>query len=169
MKEWTSLYLVIKPEQVTQSCETDVFAMESLHFNTTFQNLIQTSLSRPFFSLPMQNMVTPGGLARLLIRSCQALSAADLALKSGDEGVEGGSAGIAGESGGGSGGSGAGSGAAFLSGGAEGDMTAAVRMLHELGPSNAGRCVHVLGARDVCRGSGHLGCRDDALKCRALV
>lgn len=80
----------------------------------------------------------------MLVRSCQALSAADLALALDDESPEtGGLGNRAAESGG----AGATAGAAaalgnvsFLSGGAEGDMTAAIRMLHELGPSAAGRC-----------------------------
>lgn len=93
-----------------------------------------------------QTLVTPGGLARLLVRSCQALSAADLAL-----GAAGGAArgksnargpGVATEASKGRAPEGVPSatgGAAFLSGGAEGDMTAALRKLHELGPSPPGR------------------------------
>lgn len=86
--------------------------------------------------------MSPGGLARLLIRSCQALSAADLALTFSDEAAEASGVGSRTAELGGGGGSGgaAGSGAvSFLSGGAEGEMTAAIRMLHELGPSAAGR------------------------------
>lgn len=87
-----------------------------------------------------QMLVTPGGLARLIVRSCQALSSADLALSSGDASAEvGGSAAV--EGGGGGVAKGGGGASGILSGGAEGDMTAALRKLHELGPSLAGRCV----------------------------
>ncbi|CAM9191979.1 unnamed protein product [Scytosiphon promiscuus] len=85
-----------------------------------------------------ESLVTPGGLARLLIRSCQALSAADLALSAGDAAAGTGGSGTA-EGGGaiaGGGGKGAGG---NLFGGAEGETTAALRKLHELGPSLAGR------------------------------
>lgn len=78
----------------------------------------------------------------MLIRSCQALSAADLALSLDDETAESGGGGNrTGESGGGgvAGGLASSGAVSFLSGGAEGDMTAAIRMLHELGPSAAGR------------------------------
>lgn len=86
----------------------------------------------------LQALITPAGLARLIVRSCQALSAADLALGSADGSPE-----VAGADGaGGAAGAGGGGGASgILSGGAEGDMTAALRKLHELGPSLAGRCV----------------------------
>lgn len=99
-------------------------------------------------------LVTPGGLARLLIRSCQAVSAADLALSSGDAAADGGGLGVHGEGGG----SGvvAGTGATFLSGGAEGDMTAAIRMLHELGPSAAGRWDRGRGRGRPCYPAGRM-------------
>lgn len=83
----------------------------------------------------------------MLVRGCQALSAADLALTITDNasgrgavaraeiGGKTGQAGSGGVAGGGAGG------VAFLSGGAEGNITAALRKLHELGPSMAGRCV----------------------------
>ncbi|CAN0067966.1 unnamed protein product, partial [Laminaria digitata] len=104
-----------------------------------------------------ETLVTPGGTARLLVRSCQALSAADLALSSCASATDavGGPVGGASDAGGGGGGGGSGGagGVAFLSGGAEGDMTAALRKLHELGPSLAGRssaceviCRHALSA-----------------------
>ncbi|CAN0141283.1 unnamed protein product, partial [Ectocarpus sp. 13 AM-2016] len=98
-----------------------------------------------------QTLVTPGGLARLLVRSCQALSAADLALSTADKSPEtgrggavidggGGKTGAAGSAGGGGGGGGVtGATSGIFSGGAEADMTAALRKLHELGPSLAGR------------------------------
>lgn len=87
--------------------------------------------------------MTPGGTARLLVRSCQALSAADLALSSFSSASDaaGGVAGGATDVGG----------VAFLSGGAEGDMTAALRKLHELGPSLSGRCVDVQKETRACR------------------
>lgn len=92
--------------------------------------------------------MTPGGLARLLVRSCQALSAADLALGAAGDAARGKSnargPGVATEASKGRSLEGLSSvtgGAAFLSGGAEGDMTAALRKLHELGPSPPGRFI----------------------------
>lgn len=93
----------------------------------------------------------------MLVRSCQALSAADLALSTGDKSPETGRGGAVidggGRTGGGGGGKtggaggagGAGASTGILSGGAEADMTAALRKLHELGPSLAGRCGVVVG------------------------
>ena len=103
-----------------------------------------------------QALVTPGGTARLLVRSCQALSAADLALSSLSSAadVAGGIAGGAADAAGGGNRGGAG-GVAFLSGGAEGGMTAALRKLHELGPSLAGRCVG-FAKRRACHASAWL-------------
>ncbi|CBN76697.1 expressed unknown protein [Ectocarpus siliculosus] len=101
-----------------------------------------------------QTLVTPGGLARLLVRSCQALSAADLALSTADKSPQAGRGGMVIDGGGGTaaggggktgaassagGGGVAGATTGILSGGAEADMTAALRKLHELGPSLAGR------------------------------
>ena len=94
------------------------------------------------------------------MRSCQALSAVDLALTAlspaeslpeagGGAAVDGGG-GITGSTGGATGSGGGGGASGILSGGAEGDMTAALRKLHELGPSLAGRCVCIVMCVCVC-------------------
>lgn len=140
--------------RVTRFCSTIVYSSRLPRPSGSQSWLAQSSIcTRPLSALPsvlalralwlhvpFQALVTPGGLARLLIRSCQALSAADLALTRDGQASEAAAGGTAVESGGGTGGGAAGSsGVSFLSGGAEGEMTAAIRTLHELGPSAAGR------------------------------